>query len=159
MMIHLYLIAISSLLGLIYLAWEHRQGYVCHMWPSTNGVIIQSNLGTYLKSKKMKTPYIFYTYTVNDKEYCSGRVALYITKPLTNKEADEVQERYPVDKEVIVKYHPSFHSFAVLETGHRQASIRAYLFLMLLLFFSISVMAIYKPDVILIFEAIRYFSE
>ena len=158
MFIHLYLIAVTSFLGAIYLAWEHRQGYACHKWPSTKGVIIQSNLATYRNSKTMKTPSISYTFTVNDKEYYSRRLALYITKPLNNKEADELHQRYPVDKEVIVKYHPLFHSFAVLETGPRQVAIRVYLFLILLLFFSISAMAIYMPDIILIFEAIRYFN-
>ena len=151
--------AIAFFLILIYLAWEFAQGYLSHKWPTMHGVIIKSKLVTYKKSKKMKTPCIVYKYTVDKNEHYSRRVALYITKPLSNKEAQELIERYPEGKKVIVKYHPLFHSFAVLETGQRQIAIRLYMFFIFLLFFSALVMAIYKPDFILIFEAIRYFNE
>jgi len=146
--------AIASLFGAIYVVWEYIQGYLCRKWPTTSGVIVHSKVETLTGNKKEKSPYIYYKYIVNDKEYYSRRLATHLTIPLSNEEADKLKEKYPLDKKVIVRFHPILHSFAVLETGPRQTFIHVFLFLILLLFFSISLTAILFPGYSPVFEII-----
>jgi len=146
-------------MGILYIAWEYVQGYRCANWPSTKGVIVQSKLSLVPGNKKEKAPYIYYKYVINGKNHYSRRLAMYVANLVSNDKAEMLLEKYSIKKEVIVRYHPIFHSFAVLETGPRQTSFRVFLLLVFLSIFLVSMVAILKPEFNPIFEAIAWLKE
>lgn len=154
MIILIYLISFASFIGAVVMLWEYIQGNKCHTWPSTTGVIVQSKMVSPKGNKKEKTNFIYYKYSVNGKEHHSRRLAMHLTTLFKNNEAAKLLEKYPVDKEVIVRYHPFFNGFAVLETGQKQTAIRVFMFIIFFLFFAISMQAILFPGYNPVFELI-----
>lgn len=145
-----------SLLGIFYVAWEYVQGYRSVNWPSTKGVIVQSELGPVTGNRKEKMPYIYYRYVVNGKTHYSRRIAMYVANLLPNTEAEKLRGEYPASKEVVVRYHPIFNGFAVLQTGQRQTLLRTFLLLVFLSVFLVSMAAIFNPGFNPVFEAIQW---
>jgi hypothetical protein len=152
----IYLVAAVSLVGIFYLVWEYVQGYRSVKWPSTKGLVVQSSLGLVQGNRKEKALYVYYRYVVGGKYYHSRRIAMYVANLLPKEEAEKLKEKYSVNKEVLVRYHPLFHGFAVLESGQRQTSLRTFLLLVFLSIFLVSMVALLKPGFNPIFEAIKW---
>jgi hypothetical protein len=152
----IYIAAAVSLVGVLYVVWEYVQGYRCAKWPSTKGDIVQSELGLMPGNRKEKVPYIYYRYVVNGKTHYSRRIAMYVANLLSNVEAEKLRGQYLVNKEVVVRYHPIFNGFAVLETGQRQTLLRVFLLLIFLSVFLVSMAAIFGSGFNPLFDAITW---
>ncbi len=74
-------------------------------------------------------------------------------------EDEQLRGEYPANKEVVVRYHPIFNGFAVLQTGHRQTLLRAFLLLVLLIVFLVSLAAIFEPGFNPILEVAQWAAE
>lgn len=153
----IYLLPIASFAGIVLMLWELKQCYSLHNWPVTKGIIIQSKTGK-VRNSKTEYPYIYYKYSVNGKEHISRRIGMYLTHPTGSELLKGLLEKYPLGKEVEVKYHPIFHKRAVLETGKKQLHayfISGLVFLVLFIFTSSSVFFNYN----LAFELIKFLTE
>lgn len=153
----IYLLPIASFAGIFLMLWELKQCYSSCNWPATKGIIIQSKTGK-ARNSKAEYPYIYYKYSVNGKEYISRRIGMYLTHPTGSELLTGLLEKYPLGKEVEVKYHPIFHNRAVLEAGAKQLHayyISGLVFLIIFIFTSSSVFFNYN----LAFEIIRLLSE
>jgi len=151
--------AIASFLGSIYVLWEYIQGFKCSKWPSTTGIIVQSKIAPIQNNNKEQSPFIYYQYIVNGKEYISRRLSMHLAISVSNKKADILLEKYPLEKQVTVKYHPLFHRVSVLEVGSKQPLIHLFMLIIMLLFFSISMVAILFPGYSPVFELIMLFGK
>ncbi len=151
--------AVLSLLGIFYVIWEYVQGYRSVNWPSAKGVIVQSELRLAPGKRKEKMPYIYYRYVVNGKTHYSRRIAMHVANLRSHGDAIQLRGEYPANKEVVVRYHPIFNGFAVLQTGQRQTLLRAFLLLVLLIIFLVSLAAIFEPGFNPIFGAAQWAAE
>lgn len=156
MILLVHIVAAASFIGILYVVWEYVQGYRCASWPSTKGVIVQSELGSVPGNRREKVSYIYYRYVVNGKTHYSRRIAMYVANLLPNDEAQKLRRAYPVNKDVVVKYHPMFNGFSVLETGQRQTFVRTFLLLVFLSVFLVSTTAVLKPGFNPVFEAVKW---
>lgn len=154
-MVLIYLIALAAFLGVVYMLWEQRQCYTSHLWPKTNGVIVQSKMSPVKGNRKQRANFIYYRYEVHGKEYYSRRLAMYVVNFFSHEDAARLLAQYPVDKEVTVHYHPIFTRFAVLEPGPRQTGIRMFMLVVFALFLIASLLPILAPGYNPVFELIR----
>ncbi len=84
---------------------------------------------------------------------------MYVANMLSHSEAEQLRGEYPANKEVVVRYHPIFNGFAVLQTGQRQTLLRAFLLLILLIVFLVSLAVIFEPGFHPILEAGQWAAE
>ncbi len=97
-------------------------------WPSTNGVIISSDVGIYRGTRRdIKLHYVAeieFSYTVNNITYTSDRLNLfnYHTDFSDKSQAQRIVDNYYVGRNVTVYYDPSLPSLSVLELGGNWAS-------------------------------------
>lgn len=152
MIVFIYILALSSLVGILYMTWEYIQGYLCHKWPTTEGVIVQARLGEIKGNRKEKILYIYYRYKVNDREYFSRRISMDAVTVQSNNIAETLLLKYPLDTTVTVWHHPLFHRLAVLETGPRQTFIHLFLIAIFSLVFIVSILALVRPGYNPVFE-------
>ena len=138
----LYLISLICLFGLVFLIWELKQSYSSYNWPTAIGKIIHSEIGS-PKNIKTNYPYIYYKYTVNGKEHITRRLTMSLSHPTGKEILSDLLGKYPLGKEVEVKYHPIFHGHAVLEPGPKQLReyyVGIFVFALLLIVFSNSIL-------------------
>jgi len=91
-------------------------------WPSVKGKVLKSNLiassGNNRNYSHYYAPQITYTYTVNNKNYTSQRIALGMRAFVRTSEIYErYLERYPKDSVVNVYYNSANPEIALLELG------------------------------------------
>ena len=152
-MILIYFLLIVSLLGALFIAWEYMQGYASRKWPETNGKIVQSDIKIIPGNKKEKAPLIYYEYIVGNQTYYSRRLTMNLAAVVKNDDAEKLLSKYPLGKEVHVKYHPIFKGYSVLEVGPKQPFLHLFFFSFCILMFGLSVTTLLKPD----FDLIKLF--
>ena len=152
----IYLLVGISFFGMLGIAWAYRQGYASKKWPEVKGVIVQSQSKlVIIRNKKEKFPLIYYEYQIHDKTYNSNRIGMHVSLTFKNDEAEKLLHKYPKKQEVIVKYHPVFNGFSVIEVGPKQPFIHLIIFCLFLLIFTISVVNLIEPSFNPVFELVR----
>ena len=112
-----------ALLGLLVFFWGYRQhgrAAATASWPTTEGVIRESNMEQMLSPGATDDPWmpvVKYSYRIGGREHVSNRVGYMVIGSSNKAYAEGIVARYPVGKEVTVYYDPADHDTAVLEPG------------------------------------------
>lgn len=118
---------------------RYKSGKASQTWPSTDGVILASELKTDIgKSDDMEPKYkaaITYRYAVEDYEYTGERVSFAGQTFLEKGKADNLVKRYNKGKRVKVYYDPETPHVSVLEPGTVSGPPFVSIILMLIILF------------------------
>jgi hypothetical protein len=133
----------SALTLLFFFAMWRRARQAAH-WPVANGQIVVSTTQSFRKTDSdgditiRHAPAVEYAYRVNGIEYRSRQIKLDTTISGSQRYAAKVAARYPVGRNVEVRYDPKDPSNAALE-----AQSRAYWLILLvaIIVFGVAVMA------------------
>lgn len=107
-------------------------------WPTTQGEITASSVDE--SHDDDGTSYganVQYTYVADDQRYSSSTVSFGQYSSSNRNHAQEIVDRYPVGKLVIVSYDPNNPATAVLEPGRTTSSY--FLFIMGVVFLCVPV--------------------
>jgi hypothetical protein len=115
---------VVGMVGAVWAGYYTYMGLSSSSWPTTPGVVssseIQRHEGSSGKSGHRTTVCIAnvtYTYEVGNRKFTSDRVCYGDYGSSSGGRAGEVRRRYPVGTTIVVHYHPSNPTIAVLETG------------------------------------------
>ena len=112
----LIILALVSLFGVCLAIWEYFQCLKCKDWPKAEGVVIGSKLIEIGSIWKHKMLVIAFEYQINDKTYRSQRIQNRFMRPKQLDVVNALLSKYPLDKKVIVSYHPIFKRNGIVET-------------------------------------------
>lgn len=113
--------------GMVCAGWSGFYTYMglsSSSWPTTTGVMCSSKIETHEGSRASSgqrptiyTANVTYTYVVGNRKLTSDRVCFGDYGSSGGGRARQVQLRYPNGATILVHYHPSNPTIAVLETG------------------------------------------
>jgi hypothetical protein len=120
-----------ALIGVALLGWSFvviQAAREARAWPTTTGRITASSI----KERDRRdgddnpvteyTPFVRYSYSVNDRPFESDRIALGYNEEGSYGSAKSAVARYPVGASVTVHYDPANPRSAVLQLGTRNMS-------------------------------------
>ena len=99
-------------------AYIDTQSQASQDWPSTEGVVVASQIEEYRDADQEAsyTPRIIYEYTVDGQRYASQQLKFSIEQSYgTQNGANKILSGYPIGKPVIVYYDPATPTNAVLD--------------------------------------------
>lgn len=112
---------ICFVIGLILLVWTISQLVklrMSHGWPSTMGSVIESKIqtGDYRRGGNYKyQPMVHYKYIVQGQNYTSSRITIEDASYDDVTVPQQIIDKYPLNKQVVIHYNPSDPQDAVLE--------------------------------------------
>jgi hypothetical protein len=110
-------------LALVAFGWkELSDGYSSTHWPTTEGVVIESQMARTGSGKKGFKPVVAYSYSFEGNSFSSERILFGMTSFRTiakssQQRAYEWLEKYPEGRSVTVAYDPSDPSNSTLNIG------------------------------------------
>jgi len=115
---------VVGMVGAVWAGYYTYMGLSSSSWPTTTGVVCSSEIQTYEGSSgksghrtKVHAAKVTYTYVVGNRKFTSDRVCYGDYGSSGGGRAAQVRQRYPVGATILVHYHPSNPTMAVLETG------------------------------------------
>ena len=145
----LIILASVALLGVLYAVWEYFQCFKCKDWSKVEGIVIQSNVVEIGSIWKHKMLLILFEYQIENKKYRSQRIQNRIVRPKQEDEVNALLEKYPIDKKVIVSYHPFFKRIGIVETDCKYPQHIVWFGFILFLVFIVSFYLIKHPNLFL----------
>lgn len=150
------LFLIGSIGGVFFSGYNFYKQIESKFWQKTNGNIVfsdfivqqHSNTGTgsfsiTLKSPLLYAPNVVYQYNLGENKYQNNRVTAGIGLLFHSKSyAEEMLNRYPVGKKVVVYYNPSNPNESVLEKDI--VGFDVFMFLMSFIFVIIAISIIFS---------------
>jgi len=135
-------------LGIVLAVWEYKQCSTCKDWPKTEGVIVRSKVIEIGDIWKQKMLVIAFEYGIDGKKYRSQRIQNRFIRPRQTEVVEALLEKYPLDKKVIVSYHPKIKRNGIVETKCKNPQHIVWFGLVLSLVLMLSLLILKFPDIL-----------
>ena len=108
---------VGAIVGEYFTVGNFLEAQAAKSWPTTMGLIKQSEVASEFVGKRKYSVNLLYTYEVNGRSYESNRVRSRGVSPKSSLDAETVVKNFPVGAKVTVYYKPDDHSQSYLEVG------------------------------------------